>query len=398
MDSSLQTFSSVQEESSQLSDDRSDGYDIDLQYDKQDQVSGEGSIMGAFIGDAAGAHVEYLYKVTDNLLEESMNLVGGGAHNLAPGQITEDSEMALSIFQSLLKSQGFLDLDELASHNLDWIKTNPFDLGFTTKTALTPLLCNARGIFEQVKKLNSCSQSNGCLKRITPFAVWGSQLSNDDLYKAVYLQTYMTHCHQIAIDSTYIYCYTIKLILNGNLDRKSIFDLAREEALNRNWFQICEWLDEALNFNLPCTTKNEGWLKIAFIHAFHYLISGSSYQQAIRQMIRKGGDTDTNAAIVGGLVGAFYEVQELDQSMVNKVMNLRFLEEMPNESYPYKRKQGVKRPDFMVAGLVFTQTNLYKFFRHIPTELKVIFLGKIYQNEQIDELIKKYPLSNSESS
>jgi ADP-ribosyl-[dinitrogen reductase] hydrolase len=45
-------------------------------------------------------------------------------------------------------------------------------------------------------------------------------------------------------------------------------------------------------------------LKIAFIWAFYYLRKGATYQDAIRDMLLQGGDTDTNAAIVGGLIGA----------------------------------------------------------------------------------------------
>ena len=50
-------------------------------------------------------------------------------------------------------------------------------------------------------------------------AVWASQLKNDDLYSAVYLQTHLTHSNKIAIDSSYLYCFVIKLILNGEDDR-----------------------------------------------------------------------------------------------------------------------------------------------------------------------------------
>ncbi|CDW91567.1 UNKNOWN [Stylonychia lemnae] len=353
-----------------------------------------GSILGAFIGDAAGAHVEFFSKVNDSQLEDAMNLVGGGPHRIASGQITDDSELALCIFHALLKSQGLLNLDEIAKMNIKWISTRPFDIGFTTKTAFTPLIFNAKGIFEQVKSNNQSSQSNGCIMRVTPFAVWASQLSNQDLYKAVYLQTYMTHCHQLAIDSTYLYCLAIKLILNGLKDRKIIFDTVKEEAFFRNQFILCEWLEEAQQFNLPQTTINDGWLKIAFIYSFHYLISGSDYKQSLRSIIQKGGDTDTNAAIVGGLIGAFNQIQDIDPTMVRKVMNLRFNSEMIYQSDYDERKFGIKRPDFLVPGLSLTSTNLYEFFRFIPKELKVIFQGKLYEGNQVDDLIKQYPLFN----
>lgn len=43
---------------------------------------------------------------------------------------------------------------------------------------------------------------------------------------------------------------------------------------------------------------------IAFSYAFFYLRENYTYEQAVKNILSKGGDTDTNAAIVGGLLGA----------------------------------------------------------------------------------------------
>ena len=38
--------------------------------------------------------------------------------------------------------------------------------------------------------------------------------------------------------------------------------------------------------------------------AFYYLKNQTSYNDALKDILKRGGDTDTNAAIVGGLLGA----------------------------------------------------------------------------------------------
>ncbi len=38
----------------------------------------------------------------------------------------------------------------------------------------------------------------------------------------------------------------------------------------------------------------------------YFLVTNTSYDVAIKHMLREGGDTDTNAAIVGGLIGALW--------------------------------------------------------------------------------------------
>jgi ADP-ribosyl-[dinitrogen reductase] hydrolase len=55
---------------------------------------------------------------------------------------------------------------------------------------------------------------------------------------------------------------------------------------------------------LSCDERQIGYLKLAFHWGFTYLKHDYRYYDAIKDILLKGGDTDTNAAIVGGLVGA----------------------------------------------------------------------------------------------
>ena len=81
----------------------------------------------------------------------------------------------------------------------------------------------------------------------------------------------------------------------------------------------------------PMTGK--GWSKHAFILSFYWLLiidepEPQAYYQAIRGTIKCGGDTDTNACIVGGLIGAYVGLQNINKEMVEKVLNFdcqRFL-------------------------------------------------------------------------
>ena len=50
----------------------------------------------------------------------------------------------------------------------------------------------------------------------------------------------------------------------------------------------------------------------------------------MREILKKGGDTSSNAAVVGGLIGAARGMQEIDQKMIDTV--LRVEEEiLPND-------------------------------------------------------------------
>ena len=57
--------------------------------------------MGAFIGDAAGAHIEFKFKITEQMVDDSVAMNGGGSWDTGRGQITDDSEIAMCIMHGL---------------------------------------------------------------------------------------------------------------------------------------------------------------------------------------------------------------------------------------------------------------------------------------------------------
>lgn len=128
------------------------------------KISGEmrrafGAIVGAFVGDASGAPLEFLsLEDMRNNLPEALKFNGGGRMNMGNGQVTDDSEMAMCIlqalggpltgkldeelvsFESIVKREegkACLDLDRLQHYFGKWIKkSRPFDYGNTTYKAL----------------------------------------------------------------------------------------------------------------------------------------------------------------------------------------------------------------------------------------------------------------------
>lgn len=67
---------------------------------------------------------------------------------------------------------------------------------------------------------------------------------------------------------------------------------------------MVKWLDEVGNGILPAAYPVSGWAKIAFCYAFYYMKQNINYMKAMKSSLSKGGDADTNACIIGGLIGA----------------------------------------------------------------------------------------------
>src|SRR5712672_1217099 len=105
--------------------------DFDQSFD-----SALGCVLGACIGDAAGAVLEFLGRKPNTLdVDHALTMPGGGVFNVAPGQITDDGELTISLAHGLLRSETF-SIENIARSYADWIDSRPFDIGMTTRSSL----------------------------------------------------------------------------------------------------------------------------------------------------------------------------------------------------------------------------------------------------------------------
>ena len=92
---------------------------------------------------------------------------------------------------------------------------------------------------------------------------------------------------------------------------------------------------------------NIGWAKIAWTYGMKLLYSlgnrgnenlqlnSSYYRKIIKEVISEAGDTDTNAAIVGGMLGALVGFTNLPSQYLHKMISLKFEE---NELFPQQAR------------------------------------------------------------
>ncbi len=98
------------------------------------KLRARGCVYGAFVGDAAGALLEFvgIHNINEKSVEYALSLGAGGRMNVGPGQITDDSEMAMCLLNAAFDDTEHLNLD-LIQYNFGlWLKSPPFDIGYTT--------------------------------------------------------------------------------------------------------------------------------------------------------------------------------------------------------------------------------------------------------------------------
>lgn len=297
-----------------------------------------GSLYGLAIGDALGARYEFLYasgakkKISDDMIDDYVPILGEGPFNIEKGQVTDDTEMMISLLDAICKNNNY-DQELVAKKYIRWFNTKPPDIGNTITRALftRKKSKNASDMINNSKELNMTSLSNGLLMRICPLGILGAINKKTNLKKITSLEGDLTHPNPINKAGAYIYCLAIKMAIKG-YDKKVIFDKIMVVAQDTPRLRII--LSDAYVAPEPTyiidDMKNEiyvntddiryqGYLGVALQNTFYELLHGESYERSMIDIIKRGGDTDTNCAIAGGLLGAIYGIDNIDKRWLNSI-------------------------------------------------------------------------------
>jgi ADP-ribosyl-[dinitrogen reductase] hydrolase len=242
-----------------------------------------GALLGQVIGDSLGSLVEM--KSPDEIARLHpggvRELADGGIYHTIAGQPTDDSEMALALARCLVSSKEFLP-DQVLDAYREWMTTRPVDIGTTTERGLLGLHTTE-------------SESNGSLMRVSPLGVWaaGDPARAADAARA---DSALTHRNPVCVESCAGYAAAIAAgVAGASRGEMCAAALAHCSGAARAAIE---------RGNAPADfTSRMGWVLIALQNAFFHL-RNSSFEDALVRTVACGGDTDTNAAICGALLGA----------------------------------------------------------------------------------------------
>ena len=291
----------------------------------------QGCIMGQLVGDALGSQVEFQTagSIRSQFPKGVRELEDGGTFNTIAGQPTDDSEMALMLARCLVRDKQY-DAGAVLEAYVHWFTSNPFDCGGTTSRALGA----ARMGKNREDRLNSVtrsasqdSEANGSLMRISPLAVFG--WSNPD--KAVMWareDSGLTHPNPVCRESCAAFVRAITIALTGG-DASECYRAALEEARKGGVSAVISALETAVT-HAPeeMDRHNVGWVLLALQNAFYRLLHSESFEEALVETVGCGGDTDTNAAICGALLGALHGRDAIPTRWRQRVLTCRPMDEI----------------------------------------------------------------------
>lgn len=254
-----------------------------------------GVLAGTAAGDALGAGYEFTYPTADT----PIFMKGGGTFDWAPGEWTDDTSMALCVAEGL--SLGHADLDAIAAGFMRWYRSNPPDIGNQTRTVLSARAADAAEMAAAAAKLSGRTGGNGSLMRTAPVAL----AFLDDLEGCVDAAgaiSDLTHCDVRAREACQMWSAGIReAVLTGSAGGVRTFLDTAPASTKDYWSPLLDLAETGSPADFP----NNGWVVHALQTAWWAInAAGGDLPQTLELCVRAGNDTDTTAAIAGGLAGA----------------------------------------------------------------------------------------------
>jgi ADP-ribosyl-[dinitrogen reductase] hydrolase len=288
-----------------------------------DRLRAEGCFLGQLAGDSLGSLVEFQSpeqirrKYPDGVRE----LADGGTWGTIAGQPTDDSEMALMLARTLIK-QRLYDAEEARKAYVFWLNSSPFDCGNTVASAL-------RG------KPNRESQANGALMRISPLGIFCCNWDRERAFEFAKQDAALTHPHPTCVQANALFTMAIAEAISQGSGPQQIYEQIRmwAEEIDVEKSLMKAILEAADHPPIDYLTQ-QGWVIIAFQNAVWQLLHANTLEEGVVDTIMRGGDTDTNAAITGALLGAVYGRLAVPKQWVEKLLSCRPESGQPNVRHP----------------------------------------------------------------
>ncbi|MEW6512517.1 MAG: ADP-ribosyl-[dinitrogen reductase] hydrolase [Pseudomonadota bacterium] len=270
----------------------------------------EAAYLGLALGDALGATVEFM---TPREIRAAFaryggihrEMIGGGWLRLKPGQVTDDTTMALALGDAILACDGRVEPLACAQAFDAWMRGKPIDIGNTVRRNLVTF----RKTGDPVAPPSEHDAGNGAVMRVLPVALATLGQDDDAVRAAVRAQAHTTH-HNVASDAA---CDCLVFMVQDALRGANLRDLYRQ--------RIRTFVTAHPEFAFrPRRRENpSGWVVETLQAVLQALLDNGSFEACLIDVVNRGGDADTTGAIVGMLAGALHGPAGLPFRWIDKL-------------------------------------------------------------------------------
>lgn len=295
-----------------------------------------GGIIGFVSGDAAG--VPFEFKTREGIKESKTvpDLIykGYGSHFQPAGTWSDDSSMTLCLMQSIIDKDGEVDLEDIMDKFIDWVfhanytaSGRVFDIGQTCSFAI-----QARNLglpISMCAKSDEKYNGNGGLMRVLPLAYL--PVSDEKLRQYTYDVSGLTHGHIVSKICSAVYVMVARELIKGERDKFKAVIRGYERGIAANPQEADAALSrEFPKIYLPVPDKihADSYVVHSLTAALWAFLHANSYMNCIVKAIELGDDTDTTAAIAGGLAGIYYGYSGIPKTLVDGLARKEYLLDM----------------------------------------------------------------------
>ena len=296
------------------------------------------AIMGVVIGDAIGVPFEFNSREEMNQYP-AKEMIGYGSHNQPPGTWSDDSSLTLCLAESLAK--GY-DLRDISIRFINWknkaywtARNEVFDIGMTTARSIAELenIVDTGNITKLKSLKNGAHESdngNGSLMRIIPLLFYITGKGIEEQFEIVWEVSALTHKHIRAAMSCLIYLKLAEYLFKGK-NKLEAYHLTRDE-IKKFWVEYDFPIEEQVHFERVMQheiqetsiddLKTGGYVIEVLESAIWFFLRENSYEDTILGIINLGHDTDTSAAIAGGLAGLYYGLNQIPEYWITSIAKM----------------------------------------------------------------------------
>ncbi|MCI0458804.1 MAG: ADP-ribosylglycohydrolase family protein [Gemmataceae bacterium] len=294
----------------------------------------QGCLLGQFAGDSLGGLVEFRSgeRIAMQYPDGCRHLKDGGTWNNLAGQLTDDSELALMLARTLVH-RGTYDPAQVLDAYVHWVNDpGTFDVGMTTARALG----SAGGADDPQERVQRAlmagsreSQANGSLMRISPLGIFGVGRVEQAVGWAR-SDSQLTHPHPVCQDACAVFVAASAHTIERGGTPEDCYAAALAEASKEGVQPTVLTAIEQARWGPPGEYSHQmGWVLIALQNAFYQLLHAPNLEEGLVDTVMRGGDTDTNGAIAGALLGAVHGRQAVPSRWLHALLSCRPMRDTP---------------------------------------------------------------------
>lgn len=296
----------------------------------------KGVVVGHAVGDALGVPVEFAWR--DKLDENPVtDMVGFGAFPYPKGTWSDDTSMTLATIDAL--SNKKINYDAIMRNFVKWYyrgeytpSGKTFDCGSTCVNAI-------KNYYEGRKPCLECglddeySNGNGSLMRIHPVVLYFADKNKvlSEKLRVIYNVSALTHAHERAKIGCGIYAFVLWEIINDHSKQAVVSGLekaAKHYEGNKELKFYSKLFDKDFEKLDRADIQSSGYVVYTLEAAIWCLLNTDDYEGCVLKAVNLGRDTDTVAAVAGGLAGALYGYEAIPQRWKKDLLRLDYIESL----------------------------------------------------------------------